>query len=146
MADNCNYVKIHKDISLIKQKKVFGLTKRQLICFGIGLGVGLPVFFLVKFLISDLTMAIVAMGIVSAPAIIAGLYEENGLHFENVIKLMYQYFRNPKIRTYQTENVYTIIERQLEYDRLNKLLRSTGNANKAVKKNWRKKFNLQKKK
>lgn len=138
MAENCNYVKIHKDISLIKSKVMFGLTKRQLICFGIGLGMGLPMFFIVKAFISDLTLAIVAMGVFSAPGIICGLYVKNGLHFEDTIKLMFKYFKNPRIKTYQTENAYTIIERQLEYEKLYKILRSSGNANKAVKKNWQK--------
>ena len=31
-----NYVKIPKDLSLIKQKFILGLTKRQAISFGIG--------------------------------------------------------------------------------------------------------------
>ena len=40
-----NFVKIPKDLSLIKQKFIFGLTKRQAICFGIGLAMGIPAFF-----------------------------------------------------------------------------------------------------
>ena len=40
------YVTIPKDLSQIKTKVAFGLTKRQLICFGLGALVGAPFFFL----------------------------------------------------------------------------------------------------
>ena len=42
------YVSVPKDLSTVKTKVVFNLTKRQLICFSAALAVGLPVFFLTK--------------------------------------------------------------------------------------------------
>ena len=42
------YVTIPKDLSQIKTKVAFGLTKRQLICFGLGALVGAPFFFLTR--------------------------------------------------------------------------------------------------
>ena len=41
-----HYVSIPKDLNDIKEKFMMGFTKRQVICFGIGLAVGAPVFFL----------------------------------------------------------------------------------------------------
>ena len=42
------YVPVPKDLSRVKTKVLFNLTKRQLICFGSGALIGVPVFFLLK--------------------------------------------------------------------------------------------------
>ena len=42
------YVDIPKDLTRVKTKVMFNLTKRQLICFGSGALIGVPLFFLVK--------------------------------------------------------------------------------------------------
>lgn len=39
------YVPVPRDLTRVKSKILFNLTKRQLICFGIGALIGLPVFF-----------------------------------------------------------------------------------------------------
>ena len=39
------YVTVPKDLTKVKSKVVFGLTKRQLICFGGALLIGVPLFF-----------------------------------------------------------------------------------------------------
>ena len=40
------YVPVPKDLTAVKTKVLFNLTKRQLICFGSGALVGIPLFFL----------------------------------------------------------------------------------------------------
>lgn len=42
------YVTIPKDLSKVKNKVAFNLTKRQLICIGIGAAVGIPFYFLTR--------------------------------------------------------------------------------------------------
>ena len=42
------YVTIPKDLTKVKSKVMFGLTKRQLICFGAAALIGVPLFFLLK--------------------------------------------------------------------------------------------------
>ena len=42
------YVTVPKDLTKVKSKVVFGLTKRQLICFSLAALVGLPVYFLTR--------------------------------------------------------------------------------------------------
>ena len=42
------YVTVPKDLTKIKSKMLFGLTKRQLVCFGSAALVGVPLFFLSK--------------------------------------------------------------------------------------------------
>ena len=74
-----HYVQIPKDLNDIKEKFIMGFTKRQVICFGIGLVLGAPVFFLTKTAIG-MSGAIFAMGAVAAPAILCGLYKKNGVN------------------------------------------------------------------
>ena len=109
---------------------MFGLTKRQVICFGIGLVMGLPAFFLTKSITSNLTIAVFALGVFSAPGIFCGVYQKNGQHLEDRIKLMVRFFKLPRIKTYQSENIY---------DGINYV-------EKEVDSSWRKKFSLLKKK
>lgn len=46
------YVTIPKDLSQVKTKFLFNLTKRQVICFGCGILAGLPLFFILRGVIS----------------------------------------------------------------------------------------------
>lgn len=39
------YVPVPKDLTAVKTKVMLNLTKRQLICFGSGILVGVPLFF-----------------------------------------------------------------------------------------------------
>ncbi len=121
-----NFVPIPKDIESIKQKFILGLTKRQTICFGIGLVLGLAAFFGIKALIGGTTIAMMVLCIIAAPFIIAGIWEKNGIHFEEYVKNVITFLRKPKIRTFQAENAYLEIERQIEYNRLRKMLIDSG--------------------
>lgn len=47
------YVTIPKDLTKVKSKVMFGLTKRQLICFGAAALIGVPLFFLLKSVINS---------------------------------------------------------------------------------------------
>lgn len=116
-----HYVKIPKDLSLIKQKFILGLTKRQAVSFGIGSAMGFAAFYICNSTIG-FQAACFALGIFAAPAIFCGIYNKNGRHIEQVIKLMIEFFRKPKERTYQSENSFSILSRQLEYDKLKKIL------------------------
>lgn len=116
------YVPIPKDLSEIKQKFFAGLTKRQALCFGIGFAIGIPTFFLTRNTLG-LSGGIICGGILGAPAIMCGLYQKNGLHLEQVVKNMITFFRNPRKRTYQSENIYQKIENAIEYNRLRTVLR-----------------------
>ena len=42
------YVPVPKDLSKVKTKVAFNLTKRQIVCFAAALLIGLPLFFLLK--------------------------------------------------------------------------------------------------
>ena len=42
------YVSVPKDLTKVKNKVAFNLTKRQLICIGIGAAMGIPSYFLLS--------------------------------------------------------------------------------------------------
>ena len=52
------YVTIPKDLSRVQSKVLFGLTKRQVICFGAAAIIGVPLFFLTKGALGTTTAAL----------------------------------------------------------------------------------------
>ena len=42
------YVPVPKDLTKVKSKFILNLTKRQVVCFGLGALIGVPLFFLTK--------------------------------------------------------------------------------------------------
>lgn len=106
------YVTVPKDLSEVKTKVLFNLTKRQLICFGIGAVVGIPVFFLLRPLIGTSSAAIV-MVVLMLPFFLFAMYEKNGQPLEKVLKNILQVcFLRPKQRPYETNNYYAVLQRQ----------------------------------
>ena len=100
------YVSVPKDLTKVKNKLAFNLTKRQLICFGIGAAMGIPVFFLLRNVIG-MSNAATIMVLVILPAFMFAMYEKDGQPLEvilmNIIRVK---FLRPSIRKYETENYY----------------------------------------
>ncbi len=117
-----HYVQIPKDLNDIKEKFMFGFTKRQVICFGIGFVIGLPVFFLTRSAMG-MSGAIFAMGACAAPAILCGLYRKNGVFLEKQFGFMRSYFTRPRKRYYKATNIFAVLESQQEYNKIKKKLR-----------------------
>lgn len=104
------YVTVHKDLANIKTKVLFGLTRRQIICFGAAVLIGIPLFFLLRNTVSAST-AIVWMVLAMLPFFLFAMYERNGQPLEVFLKHMVQtIFVRPKIRLYQTTNIYAEVE------------------------------------
>ena len=111
------YVPVPKDMDAIKTKVAFNLTKRQIICFGAGLIVGMPIFFLTKTQLGS-SMSMLLMMLIMVPFFMFAMYEKNGQPLEKVIHNIVQVcFLRPKERPYETKNFYDLLERQ---DRLDK--------------------------
>ena len=53
------YIPVPKDLSAVKTKVFFNLTKRQIICFGSGALISVPLFFMLKGAIGTSTAALV---------------------------------------------------------------------------------------
>ena len=110
------YVSVPKDLSTVKTKVVFNLTKRQLICFSAALAVGLPLFFLTKDSVGtsgSTLMMIFAM----LPLFMFAIYEKHGQPLEVILKHYIEVrFLKPKQRPYKTDNFYAVIMRQDKLD------------------------------
>ena len=52
------YVPVPKDLNAVKTKVLLNLTKRQLICFGAGAALGVPLFFLLNSYTTGLSPAV----------------------------------------------------------------------------------------
>ena len=111
------YVPVPKDLNAVKTKVMFNLTKRQLICFGSGAAVGVPLFFLCKSFMNTSVAAII-MIIVMLPFMLMAMYEKNGQPLEKIVWNIVQVcFLRPKQRPYQTNNFYSVLERQEKLDK-----------------------------
>jgi len=108
------YVSIPKDLTVVKSKFLFGLTKRQTFCFGCAAAVGLPLFFLLRGNVPTSAAAFL-MIIVMLPWFLFAMYEKHGMPLEKFLRCIIAVkFQRPKIRTYQTRNQYTVIGRQIK--------------------------------
>ena len=111
------YVPVPKDLNAVKTKVMFNLTKRQLICFGSGAAVGVPLFFLCKSFMNTSVAAII-MIIVMLPFMLMAMYEKNGQPLEKIVRNIVQVcFLRPKQRPYKTNNFYSVLERQEKLDK-----------------------------
>ena len=111
------YVTIPKDLTKVKSKVMFGLTKRQLICFGAAALIGVPLFFLLKSVINT-TAATLCMILVMLPFFLLAMYERHGQPLEviggHIIRSM---FTRTKERPYQTNNFYAAFKRQMQTEK-----------------------------
>ena len=99
------YIQVPKDLSAVKTKVFFNLTKRQIICFGSGALISVPLFFMLKGVIGTSTAALVMIFIM--------LYERNGQPLEKVLRNMVNViFVRPKVRPYRTKNFYACLMKQ----------------------------------
>ena len=114
------FVPVPKDLSKVKTKVVFNLTKRQLIFFSIGAMVSIPIYLGIRKAIGN-DFALMVLIVVAMPFFLLGIFEKDGIPLEKyAIYIIRQKFISPKIRIYKTENFY-------EY--LNQNERSTTNGN-----------------
>ena len=100
------YVNVPNDLSKIKTKVAFNLTKRQLVCFGGGALVGIPAYLLTRGAIGNTGAMFVMLGVM-LPAFLLAMYERDGLPFEKVVRnIIRAKFTRPGIRPYKTQNIY----------------------------------------
>ena len=111
------YVPVPKDLTKVKTKVMFNLTKRQLIWFGGGALLGVPPFFLLKGPAGTSTAAM-CMVVIMLPFFLLAMYEKNGQPLEIIIgNILRVCFLRPKVRPYQTDNFYAVLARQDQLDR-----------------------------
>ena len=106
------YVPAPRDMSKVKTKILFGMSKRQLICFGSAAAIGLPVYFMTKGIIGN-SAAVIVMILFMLPAFFIAMYEKEGQPaekiFRNILRSMLFF---PRTRPYKTENFYKTIDEE----------------------------------
>ena len=107
-----SYISVPRDLTKVKSKVMFNLTKRQLICFGLAALVGVPSFFLLKLAFSISTSVMIMM-VIMMPFFFLAMYEKHGQPLEVFLKHFIQAnFVRPKVRPYKTDNYYEALIRQ----------------------------------
>ena len=110
------YVPVPKDLTKVKTKVAFNLTKRQLVCFGCGALIGVPLFFLLK-VPAGTSTAVMCMMFVMLPFFLLAMYEKHGQPLEKVLgNLIRVMVVRPKERPYRTNNFYAVLDRQANLD------------------------------
>ena len=115
------YVPVPKDLTKVKTKVMFNLTKRQLICFTGGALIGVPLFFLLRKPTGN-SVAAMCMMLVKLVAIYAKtpeeLYNKHGQPLEKIVgNILKVAVIRPKQRPYQTNNFYAVLKRQEMLDK-----------------------------
>ena len=95
-------VKIHKEITEYKEKIIFGLSIRQLICVIIAVLLCTATFFVVRpFIGKDLAGYLVLLE--AAPVMGVGFLRINGFTFEQYVAIVLRHTFGHQIRIYKTE-------------------------------------------
>ena len=109
------YVPVPKDLTTVKTKVAAGLTKRQLICFSIAGGIGIPFYLFTRSHIGNSTALFLMIGLMM-PCFLFAMFEKDGLPFEKVLRnIIRTRFLLPKVRPYKTDNFYAFLSRKEEY-------------------------------
>lgn len=100
------YANVPRDLTRVKSKLFLNLTKRQILCFGAAILVGLPLFFLLR-KTGNTTLAAMTMILVMLPFFFLAMYEKNGQPLEVILRhFVTARFKRPQVRKYQTENAF----------------------------------------
>ena len=111
------YITVPRDLTRVKSKLLFGLTKRQLVCFGAAALIGVPSFFSFR-RIGGASLATMCMIVIMLPFFLLAMYERDGQPLEVLARhFVESTFIRPKVRPYQTENAYEV---QMRKDRAEK--------------------------
>ena len=111
------YVSVPKDLTKVKTKVMFNLTRRQLVCFTAGALVGVPLFFLLREPAGN-SMAAMCMMLVMMPFFLLAMYEHHGQPLEVVLRhVVENRFQRPKRRLYETNNFYLLAIKQVNLNR-----------------------------
>lgn len=111
------FVQVPKDLTRVKTKIAFNLTKRQIICFSIGAVIGIPTYLAMRKNVGN-DVALLTMIVLMMPFFFAAIFEKDGIPFEKYFKyVIRQKYIYPKIRVYKMENFYSFLnstEKELE--------------------------------
>ena len=108
------YISVPRDLTKVKSKIFFNLTKRQLICFSIAAAISVPAYFLLR-KTGNMSFAAMCMILIMLPFFFLAMYERDGMPLEVILQHFIEAkFVRPKDRPYQTDNYYAALQRMAE--------------------------------
>ena len=111
------YIPVPRDLTRVKTKAFFNLTKRQLVCFGSAALIGVPLFFWIKSM-GNVSLATLVMIIAMLPLFFLAMYEKDGQPLEVIAGHFIQAkFIRPKVRPFRTDNYYDVLMRQYQLEK-----------------------------
>ena len=114
------YVNVPNDLTKVKSKLAFNLTKRQLICFGAAAVIGIPSYLFTRSAIGN-SGAMLLMIALMLPCFMLAMYERDGLPCEKVLRnILRSKLLWPRTRPYKTENFYAYLNDRKEVTRIEK--------------------------
>ena len=106
------FVPVPKDLSKVKTKVAFNLTKRQLVCFSVAAAIGVPTYLLTKGAIGNTAAVFLMIGLM-LPFFFFAMYERDSQPAEkllrNIIRAKWLF---PPTRPYKTDNLYRYLEQE----------------------------------
>jgi len=112
-----SFISVPRDLSRVKSKILFNLTKRQLLCFGTAAAIGLPSFFALK-TVANTSVASLGMILIMMPLFLLAMCEKDGQPMEVIARHFIETkFIRPKIRPYKTDNYYEVLARAAEAEK-----------------------------
>ena len=79
------YVPVPRDLSKVKTKLFWNLTRRQLICFSIAAAIGIPSFLAIRH-VSNASLACMCMIFIMMPMFLLAMYEKDGQPLEVIAR------------------------------------------------------------
>ena len=122
------YVPVPKDLSKVKTKIAFNLTRRQLICFSAAAVVGIPVYLFTRTIIGNSAAVLLMMGLM-LPFFFLAMFEKDEQTAEQILRnIIRSKWFFPTRRVYQTENMYHYLEKEATVIAQNETANAAGKA------------------
>ena len=99
------YTQIPRDLTTVKSRLLLNLTKRQLICFGSAVAIGIPTYLFTRTIIGNSAAVFVMIGLM-LPFFFFAMFEKDGLPAEKILRNLLRVKIWHGKRAYKTENLY----------------------------------------
>ena len=112
-----SFISVPRDLSRVKSKILFNLTKRQLLVDALCCHLPPPSFFALKTAVNT-SVASLGMILIMMPLFLLAMYEKDGQPMEVIARHFIETkFIRPKIRPYKTDNYYEVLARAAEAEK-----------------------------
>lgn len=106
------FVNVPKDLSKVKTKVAFNLTKRQLICFSAAAAIGIPAYLFTRNTIGNSAAVFLMIGLM-LPLFFLAMFEKDGQPAEKILRnTIRAKWVFPATRPYKTQNLYRYLEKE----------------------------------